>query len=578
MSISFYKSDQRKTLLAFGIIAAILILLNVISTFWHSKIDLTSDHRFTLSKATKNELANIKQPVSVRVLMTGSLPSNYKKLLQGTTDVLNAFKENSKGKIQFTFENPIESKSNEEKQRIGEQLAKIGITPMPLTSEVEEGEAVEKRYIFPYAIVNANGKESSVCLLENHYGMDMDGILNYSESMMEYKLINCIKQSYQAEKKQIAYVMGNGQLLNYNTLDALYTLGETYHLDTIDINQGIEIPPVYSCIIICRPTVPFDEKIKFKLDQYVMNGGRILWYVDAVNCSLDTMQNAPTYTAIPFDLNLDDLFLKYGARFNSNLVEDLQCNGLPLTVGKIGNKPDIREEPWIYFPILAPIANHPIVKNLDAISSRFAGTIDTIPNSDNVKHILLNTSQQSRSLNAPTTVSFNSVRVKPKTSLYNKKNMPIAISIEGNFSSLYENRMDPGFMKIYQDSLGKQFKAKTDKSNKMILVADADMMLNDFSAKRGPSELGFYSPTGKLFANKTFLLNCVEYLTDDNHLLEARGKDVQLRLLDKERVKKNKSVMQFLNIALPIALVAFAGGLYLFMRRKKYEQPANTSK
>jgi gliding-associated putative ABC transporter substrate-binding component GldG len=486
--------------------------------------------------------------------------------------VLQAFKEASNGKVQFIFENPIEGKSVDEKLKISEDLRKQGIMPKQLTNQIEEGEGLEKLFVFPYAIVMANGKQDKVNLRDEYYQMDEDEILNHSENVLEYKFANCIKQLHKAEFEKIAYVMGNGELLNMNTAHALYLLGQQYDLDTIDINQGIDIPKAYKCIIICRPVDKFDEKIKFKIDQYVMNGGRILWYVDGVNCSLDTMKNESSYTAIPYDLNLDDMLLKYGVRVNNNMVEDLQCNDLPLTVGQAANGPDIQPLPWIYFPILTPTGKHPIINNLDAVSSRFAGTIDTIPNKDNHKTILLSTSQYSRALATPMVISFNSVRYKPKTSLYNKKYMPIAVVIEGGFSSLYENRMDPSFMSIYQDSLGKKFKAHTDKDSRMIVVSDADIMLNDFSAKRGPAELGFYTPTSMYYANKTFLLNCVEYLVDDDNLLEARSKDVQLRLLDKKRVKNNKTTIQFLNIALPILVVIFLGSAYFFFRKRKYEK------
>jgi ABC-2 type transport system permease protein len=575
--MSHYQKDKQKYILQFGIIIGIAILLNILGTKWHAKLDVTDDHRFTLSEPTKNLLKGLKDVVNIRVLMTGKLPSNYTKLVQGTTDVLQAFKETSNGKVNFIFENPIEGKTVEEKLKISEDLKKQGIMPKQLKNQVQEGEGIEQRFIFPYAQIMANGKGNNICLREEHYGMDEDGILNYSENMLEYKFANSIKQLYQPAKEKIGYIVGNGELLSMNTLHALYLIDGIYDLDTLDIAKGIDIPPVYKCIIICKPTQPFDEQVKFKIDQYVMNGGRVLWYVDAVNCGLDTMQNAPTYNAIPYTLNLDDMLLKYGVRLNTNLVEDLQCNEIPLTVGMVGNAPDIRPEPWVYFPIFTPTSKHPIVNNLDAVNGRFVGTIDTIANKDNFKTVLLSTSQYSRALPAPVTVSFNSVRFKPKTSLYNKKYMPVAVVIEGGFSSLYENRMEQSFMHIYQDSLGKKFKTHTDKSNKMIVVSDADMMLNDFSNKKGPAEMGYYTPTGKLFANKTFMLNCLEYLIDENPLLEARGKNAALRLLDKKRIENNKGMIQFLNIALPICIVIFLGSAYFFFRKKKYQKALTTT-
>jgi ABC-2 type transport system permease protein len=574
--LNHFQKNKRNILLQFAIVSIIVILLNIIGTKWHAKLDLTDDHKFTLSKPTKVMLANLKDVVNIRVLMTGKLPSNYTKLVQGTTDVLKAFQEASKGKVQFIFENPIDGKTVEEKLKISEELKKQGIMPKQLKNQMEEGDGIEQRFIFPYAQIMANGTGNNICLREEHYGMDEDGILNYSENMLEYKFANSIKQLHQVSKPQIAYVVGNGQMLNLNTLHALYLLDQQYDLDTIDINKGIEISSMYKAIVICKPTMPFDNKAKFKLDQYVMNGGKILWYLDAVNCSLDTMQKAPTYTAIAYDLNLDDMLLKYGVRLNTNLVEDMQCNEIPLTVGMVGNAPDIRPEPWVYFPIHIPNSTHPIVNNLDAVNGRFESTLDTIPNQDNKKTVLLATSQYSRELSAPLTVSFNSVRFKPKTSMFNKKYMPVAVVLEGGFSSFLENRINQSLIDIYQDSLGKKLKMHTDLPNKMIVISDGDMMLNDFSKTKGPAEMGYYTPTGKLFANKTLLLNCLEYLTEESPLLEARGKSVELRMLDKKRVKENKGVIQFLNIALPILIVILLGIAYFFFRKKKYEKPFST--
>jgi ABC-2 type transport system permease protein len=571
---NLFNKDKKNTIMQFVIVLIACITINVVSTKWHQKIDLTNDNRFTLSQPTKAMLKGLKEDVTIKILLTGKLPSNYTKLVQGTTDILNAFKDASNGKVKFIFENPLDgAKSVDEKLKISEQLRTQGIMPKQLMNQIEEGEGMEQRFVFPYAQVMANGKQDNLALREEHYQMDEDGILNYSESVLEYKFANCIKQLYKPAKEPIAYVVGNGQATGFNTLHALYLLGKNYDLDTVDLTVNIEIPAVYKCIVICKPITPFDEKVKFKIDQYVMNGGRVLWMLDGVNCSLDSMQSESTYPAIPYQLNLDDMMMKYGVRLKNDVVEDLQCNELPLRVGEVGNAPDIRPLPWVYFPILTPTNSHPIVKNVDAIASRFASTLDTIPNKDNSKKILLTTSQYSRSMATPFSVSFNTVRYKPKTSLYNKKHLPIAVLIEGNFSSLYENRMDPGFIRVYEDSLGKKFKAQTTKSNRMIVVSDADIMFNDFNKKNGPSELGYYSPTGKFYGNQTFLLNCVEYLVDDNNLLEARGKDVQLRTLDAKRVKENKTTIQLLNIALPIGLVLFFGSAYFFFRKKKYEKP-----
>jgi ABC-2 type transport system permease protein len=568
-----FLKDKKKTIWQFIAVIVCAVLLNIIGTKWHKKIDVTDDNRFTLSAPTKNMLKGLKENVNIRILLTGKLPANYTKLQQGAIDILNAFKDASNGKVNFIFENPIDGVTSvDDKLKISEELRKQGITPKQLTNQIdeEEGDGVQQRFIFPYAQVLANGKQDNVALREEHYQMEENEILNYSESVLEYKFANCIKQLYKPAKEMIAYISGNGEAFNYNTMHAMYLLGKAYDLDTVDINYNIEIPAAYKCIVICKPIKAFDEKAKFKIDQYVMNGGRVLWFLDGNSCSLDSMETQPNYAAFSYDLNLDDMLMKYGVRLKSDVIEDIQCNELPLRVGETGNSPDIRPLPWVYFPILTPTNSHPVVKNLDAISAKFASTLDTITNTDNKKTVLLSTSTYSRSMALPFTVSFNSVRFKPKTTLYNKKHLPVAVAIEGGFSSLYENRIAETFIHVYEDSLGKKLKGHTAASNKMIVISDADIMMNDFSKKNGPTELGFYSPTGKYYGNQSFLMNCMEYLTDDNNLLEARSKDVQLRTLDLKRVKQNKTMIQILNIALPIAIVIFLGSAYFFFRKKKY--------
>ncbi len=570
---TIHLKDKKKTIATFVIVTLILIAATIINYRWHARIDCTTDSKFSLSQPSKKMLSGLKDVVNIKVLMSGKLPSNYTKLLQGTTDMLTSIKEQSNGKVQFVFENPVEGKTEEEKTKISAELGKKGLSPMPIINENNEGDGAEKRYVYPFATISANGKEATVCLIENHSQMDMDGILNYSESMLEYKVCSAIKALQSGQREKIAYLVGHGEPMNVTVIDALYSLGQYYSVDTLDLTKGIEISPAYKCAIMCRPTIAFTDKEKFKIDQYVMAGGRLFMAIDQVNINMDTMAKTPTYTALPYDLNLDDLLFKYGVRINGNLIEDLQCAKLQLVLATQNNQPVKSDESWVYFPLVTPISQHPIVQNMDAVLTKFASAIDTVANGLNKKTVLLSSSQYSRALGTPLEVSFNSIRTKPKSSMFTKKYLPIAVALEGSFNSLYGNKvLPPEFLAMYQDSLGKKFRETTAKPNKLIVVSDADIMMNDYSQKYGPSELGFHKDTRELFANKTFLLNAIEYLVDDNSMLEARSKNVQLRLLDKKKIKDNRTVMQFLNIILPIFLVIFFGSAYIFFRRKKYEQ------
>jgi ABC-2 type transport system permease protein len=572
MNILGNTNSKKQTLVTISIVAVILLLLNIIGTQWHAKVDLTEEHRFTISAPTKNLLKAIKEPVTLNILLKDGVPSNFTKLRNSTIDILNSFKEISGNKITYTITNPTEGKTGDELLKVYESLAKKRANPVKLNAQLDSKQKTEEQIIFPYVLVNSNGRETTIPLIENHTGMGAYGKLNYSESMLEYKLASAIQMLNTPAKIDIAYLIGNGQPLGTSTADMLLTLANTYKIDTLNINALREISPVYKAAIICRPSVAFTEQQKFVIDQYVMAGGHVMWLIDACNIAMDTLSKSPNYSVTNFDLNLDDLFFKYGFRCNNNLVEDLSANPIPVTVGMQDNKPQFDLLKWIYFPVFSPISKHPIVNNMDAIASKFAGTIDTISNPNITSTVLLNTSPQSRVLGTPLTVSLNSLKFEPKVALFNKQFLPTAILQEGNFKSLYAGRVTQDMLAVYEDSLKLKFRTATSKPNKMIVVSDADIVLNDFSETKGISDMGFYKFTKENFANKTFLLNCLEFLTNENALLEARNKDLRLRMLDPEKVSKNRAMWQVINVALPIALTIFIGGLYWFFRKKRYEQ------
>lgn len=564
-------SIQKSNTLGFVVLVLILLLVNFISTRYNKKIDVTEESRFTLTPNTKKLIKNINDIVVIKVFLKGNFPSGFKKLSESTRDVLESFQEVNHANIKYEFVNPLEGIKEEDKNKTYEELAKKGIQGINLQVQLDENETKSESIVFPSALISYNGKEKGVNLLESHLGMSPIERLNLSESMIEYNLANGIKSLMKADKPYIAYITGQGEPLGMQTIDALSTLSTYYKLDTIDITKDVQISASYNAIIICKPQIAFDEKDKFKIDQYIMKGGRVLWLIDQINCNLDTLRKIENYAAIDNNLNLDDMLFKYGVRINPTLVEDLRCNPIPVTVGQVSNSPDIRLLPWVYFPLLFAETKHPIAHNLDGVLSFFPSHVDTIENGTNKKTILLQSSGYSRFINTPATITLGNLRFKPKPEMFNKKALPISVLIEGNFNSLYTNRVDPSFMAVYNDSLKLKFADKTSKPNKMIVVADGDIMLNDYSEKKGPYELGYYKFTEQRHANKNFILNCMEYLTDDDGLLAARSKDIKLRLLDRKKIKNNRLKYQIINIALPIILLLIFASGYLFFRKKKFE-------
>jgi gliding-associated putative ABC transporter substrate-binding component GldG len=563
---------KNKILTRFALVIGILVLINIVSTRLHKRLDVTAEQRFSLSEPTKKMLRSLKEDVVIEVYLKGSLPAGFERLREGTMDVLQEFKEYGGNRIKFSFINPIEGKNDAEKQAIYQALSAKGINPVNLKIQRDEDDGYSEKIIFPSANIAYNQKETSISLLESHMSMTPDEKLNYAQSLLEYKFASAIKQLILPGKKKVAYVVGDGQMIGINTIDMLSTLEKYYDVDTLDLNQNIEISKVYSAAIICKPNLTFDERNKFKLDQYIMQGGHVLWLLDQLRMELDSLKTSDATMAVDYNLNLDDMLFKYGVRINPDLIEDyMQSNPIPVTVGQVGDQPDIRKLPWMYFPFSIPTSKHPIVNNMDAIMFSNVSSLDTVANPEIKKTILLTTSERSRRVPSPVRISLSSLKFKPQPEMFKEKNIPMAVLLEGKFSSVFANRVDPNFLKVYTDSLKKDYAIECAQPNKMIVVSDGDVFLNDFSQNRGPMECGYYKITDQFFANKIFILNCMEYLTDDFGLLEARNKTLQLRLMDGVRIKEEQLLWQIINIALPIGIVLFFASGYFFFRRKKYE-------
>lgn len=563
---------KNQNTIRFAFLIVGLLLLNILSSRFHQRIDLTAEKRFSISEPTRQLLRQLKDDIVIEVYLTGKLPAGFQQLSEGTREVLNEFKEYGGSKIRYSFINPLEGKNEQEKEAVFKSLGEKGIQPVNLKIQQDEDDGYSEKIIFPAASVSGLQKQEAVSLLENHIAMSPDEKLNLSQSLLEYKLAGAIKQILMPGKRQIAFMQGSGEMIGLNTIDMLTTLSKYYDIDTIDINQNIEIGKNYRAVIFCKPSQSFDEKNKFKIDQYVMHGGKVLWLIDQLKLDIDSLKTQDATLAIDYNLNLDDLLFRYGARINSDLIEDyMYANPIPITVGNINGQPDMRQFPWLYFPFSIPDSKHPIVNNMDAVMFSNASSIDTVANPEVRKTILLHSSPRSRRSPSPVRISLSSIKYKPKPEMFRERNIPMAVLLEGKFLSSYTNRIDPNFLAIYQDSLHKTFLPACEKDNSMIVVSDADIFLNDFSERRGPMECGYYKYTDQLFANKTFLLNCLEYLTDDFGLLVARNKTLQLRLLDRVRIKKERWQWQMLNVGLPIGLVLIFASAYFFFRKKKYE-------
>lgn len=556
------------------IVAAILVCLNVLAYNFNYSLDLTQEKRFTLSPKTKTFLRNMKDVAVVDVYLKGEFPAGFKKLQQATRERLQSFKEYGGNHIVFNFVDPTEGKSRDEKDKITNDLMQQGITGVDIHQTNESGSS--QQIIFPWAVVHYYGKQMAVNLLENDFGMTAQQKLNTSEALLEYKFVSALNKLTRPDKPRVAYIGGNNEALGLATFDALATAGHLYHLDTIDIRSGIEIPPVYDAIIINKPLLPFDDKEKFKIDQYIMHGGKVLWLVESLNTSMDSFKVSQQFIAMEYGLNLDDMLFKYGVRINNDLVEDLQCEQIPLQAqGRVNSngEPELELKDWMFFPILNPTSSHPIVNNMGPIIGKFANSIDTIADPNIKKTILLQSSKYSRVESSPVRVNLAITQFPMREDMFKSPYHAVAVLVEGKFTSAFQNRLPPSFLQLLRDSIKRPFKNSCDSPGSMIIISDADIIANDFSSN-GPYQMGFYKYSQAKYANRTFYLNCLEYLTDRSGLLEARSKDMKLRLLDSGRVKNEILQWRIINIGVPIGLVLVFASCFIFFRKRRYEKAA----
>ncbi len=552
--------------LVLGII--IIYLVNYIGSFAFHRFDLTSEKRYTLSTASKDLVENLDDLVYVKVYLDGEFPAGFKRLRQKTREMLDEFRAYSDN-IEYEFINPSANPSKDEQQKLYQQLINKGIQPTNLQVKTEDG--TSQKIIFPGAVVTYKGRETSIQLLKSRMNTSPEAMLNNSIQELEYEISNAIRKLSTDIRERVAFVKGQDQLDDAYVADISKALAEYYAVETIELNDTLGALDGIKTAIIAKPDTAFNDRNKFIIDQFIMNGGRVLWLVDRVYASLDSLQNQAEFLAVAYETNVEDILFRYGVRINTALIQDLRCAEIPVPTGYIGNQTQWGLKPWIYAPLIVPSSTHPIVKNLNAIRYDFATTIDTVGAKDVKKTVLLTTSEYSRTQNTPAVVSLRAINDLPGPEVFNQKELPVAVLLEGTFTSIWKNSV-PEFATIEQWNQLKDMIDYKDASpaNKMIVISDGDVIKNHIRAGGGYLQLGEDQYTGQLFANKKFILNCVNYLCDDEGLLAVRSKELKIRLLDKEKIRDERMKWQIINVAIPILLILIFGFIQFYWRKKRY--------
>lgn len=559
-------TSNKKNTKSLFIVIAFLLVLNGLSGYFFHRFDLTKDKRYTLSAISLNIVKQVQNPLYIKIYLQGDLPAEFKRLQNETKDLLEEFQAYNKNII-FEFEDPLENE-DESMDNIKELYIK-GLTPINIT--VDDKGKQSQAMVFPWAIAVYNNKEVNIPLLKNSMGASTTQKVISSVQHLEYSIADAINKITKEKQKKIAVIKGNGELQDVLIAKLLLQVRESYHIGPFTLDSVAKNPmgsldalKKYDLAIIAKPTEAFTDSEKQVLDQFIINGGKTLWLVEQVNMEMDSLYNdAGATLAFPRDLNLNDMFFKYGIRIYPNLVKDEQGSPIKLATGEQGTATQYQEFNWKFAPLVYPTSKHPIVKNLGGIKFDFANSIDTLKN-DIKKTVLLQSSQYSKKIGAPAEINLNIVSEETSPNHYlNTGNIPLSVLLEGRFHSMFENRVLPFDQKSFQ-SIGKD--------NKMIVVSDGDLIRNQLDKNFQPVELGYDQRSGNLYDNKDFLMNCINFLLDDNGLINIRSRDLELPLLDKEKVYKNYGFISFITIGLPIIILVLFGFIFTLVRKRKYNK------
>ena len=574
------KNLKRNQLLSFAITLIVIVAVNVIGSFVYTRFDLTSEKRYTLSDTSKEILRNLDDYVYFRIYLEGEFPAGFKKLRKETKEMLDEFRAYSKY-IDYDFINPSESNDAAERSETYKLLYQSGLNPTELSIQTKEG--AQQIVIWPCALVSYQEKELPLDLLDTQLGKSSQEALNNSARNLEYKFISAIKDLSQRKKPNIAFIEGHGELNENEVYDITRSLQKKYSVKRITIDEqitalngrtetadsSIKIGSNYEAIIIAKPTKPFSEKDKFIIDQYIMRGGKVLWLIDPVFATMDSLQAAESTMGNSLNINLDDMFFKYGLKLNKDLLLDYNSAAIALRTGQMGGQAQIEYFRWYYFPLLNAASDNNIVKNINPVKADFVSSIEPVISDSDVQKIpLLKTSDYTKVSAAPVFISLSMLRQAPDQRMFSQKGHNVAYLLKGTFESLYANRMTAGIME--SEEIG--FKTSSEPTS-MIVIADGDIIRNQFHIPKGyPLPLGFDQYTQITYGNKDFIENAVSYLVDGEGLIGIRSRELKIRLLDVNKVNANPIMWQMINVILPSALMILLGFILAVIRKRKYSK------
>lgn len=545
-------------LLANGIVAVLLI--NILSSDFFFRIDLTEEKRYSIKEPTREILQNLDDDVYVEVFLEGELNSSFRRFRKAIEETLEVFSAYSNNRIKFVFTDPATAMSEKARAEFMQELSLKGVTPTRVVDP--QGNQVTEKIIFPGAVVSYGGFETGVMLLKGNKASTPEEEINQSIEGIEFEFINAIYRLVNTDRKRLGLIRGHDELDSLEIAAFNNAMLEMYDVYQVDLSRKTALTD-YHVLLIIKPRKAFSEADKFKLDQYIMQGGRIIFMLDKLEATMDSVSHNDYY-AFPYQLNLDDQLFKYGVRLNLDLVQDRMASLSPVVTGQAGGRSRIQMMEWPFFPLINHYTDHPVTRNLDAVLTRFVSSIDTVKAVGVKKTPLLLTSMYSRTLTAPVNVSIDEFRKNVKPEDFNQGPFAIGYLLEGNFTSLYKNRFVPAG--IEQISINEE-----SVETKIVVLADGDIARNEINPRTGqPQPLGFDPFSNYTFANQELMMNILAYLTREDGLILARSKEIKLRPLNEEKVRTEKMKWQIINLILPVLAICLYGVIRSIVRKRRF--------
>lgn len=558
------RGGARRDIITLFLSIAIILILNFIASFFFARFDLTSDKRYSLSPATKEMLGKLEDVIYFKVYLDGNIPSGFDRLKTSTKEILDEMRVYSNGNIEYIFINPLESSEKKKQDEITLQLMQKGLEPTYIEVKVDAG--TSQQTVFPAALATYRTREFPVQLFREQVGVASEMQLNNSIQSLEYELSTTIRKLTMATKSKVAFTEGNGELDSVDVSSIAHALGDYYSISRIKLDgkvENFEEINAQEAIIIAKPDSVFSEQVKFIIDQFIMQGGKVLWMIDGIYASMDSLTKSAETYGLSMPINLENQLFKYGIRINTNLVLDMRSGVIPVPVNK-----KYQLAPWFYFPLLSQSNKHPIVNNINLVKGEFSSTLDTVSVPGIKKTYLLSTSKYTSLQNAPARIDVRTVFREPDVKMFNLAYKPVAVLLEGTFESLYKNHPLLGI-----DSISQVKFKDTSTPTKMIVVADGDIIKNNVQRSSNRAyPLGYDIYSKQTYGNKNFILNAVNYLCDDSGLLEVRSRELILRMMDRKKIKDEKFKWQAMNTALPVFAIILFGIIQAIIRKRKFSQ------